>query len=121
MKFTGVLVNLDGQPDSFGDIIDSSCEIDIAKDIKVTHEFNNGPESFLGVANLIRESDVVKYEIDIKVDKIPDGLLKLLVPCVGGSIKQRDGKKITKCTFNSIGLSIEGNADPRIKPLGEQK
>lgn len=121
MKFTGVIVNLDGQPDSFGDIIGPDCDIEISRDMKVTHEFNNGPDSFLGIANLIRESDVVKYEIDIRVEKLPEDVLKLLVPCVGGSIVERDGRKITKCKFYSIGLSIEGNADPRIKPLGEQK
>lgn len=121
MKFTGVLVNLDGQPDCFGDIIDSNCEIEIAKDVKVTHEFNHEPESFLGVASLTREANVVKYEIDIVVDKIPEKALKLLTPCIGGSIIKRDGRKITKCTFNTVGLSIEGNADSRIKPLGEQK
>lgn len=120
MKFTGVIVNLDSQPDVFGDIIGPDCDIEISQDMNVTYEFNNGPDSFLGVANLTREASVVKYEIDIRVEKLPEEILKKLVPCIGGSIVQRDGRKITKCKFNNIGLSIEGNADPRIKPLGDQ-
>jgi len=119
MKFTGVLVNLDGQPDSFGDVIDSDCEIDIAEKIFVLYEFDQ--ESLLGFAKLVKEDSTIKYEIEITNDCLPEEDIKLLAPCVGGSILKREGRKITKMSVNHIGLSIEGNSDPRIKSMGEQK
>ena len=122
MKFTCVVLNMDGQPDAAGDVFDASSQIEIAKDVKVTNDFQNRgfDEAFLGTAKLTVEEKCIKAEIDIKVDNIPEEVLKGLTPAIGGSVLERDGNTVKKCKINQIGLSISGNADPRIKKLGEQ-
>lgn len=122
MKFTCVVLNLDGKPDAAGDVFGPDLELQIAENVKVTHDFKNRgfDEEFLGNATLTREAGLVKAEIDINVEKIPVEILKTLTPAIGGVVLERDGNTIKKCKINQIGLSISGNADPRIKKLGEQ-
>lgn len=115
MKFTGILLNLDGVPDSQYDMIECDAGIEIAKDIVVTHEFDQS--KVLGIGTVTREGNALKYEIDIEFETLPNNLLGEFYPCAGGSIKGREGKKITGLHVTSIGLSIYGNADKRIKRL----
>jgi hypothetical protein len=118
MKFKGTLLNIDGHADSSGDIFTRTSKIEFPKEVKVTHEFSN--EKILGTGKISRQGKRLTYEIDIYPELLPPEVVKQLTPAIGGSIKQRDGHKITKATINQIGLSISGNADPRIKKLGEQ-
>src|ERR1700722_12225691 len=118
LKFKGILLNFDGYPDKGGDCFSSDCKIEFENPVVVTHEFNNKtPEGFLGYGKLAKAKKSLKYEIEIDVERLPKKLYKCLTPAVGGHIVERKGNVFTKCVVNKIGLSIGGNADPRIKKL----
>jgi hypothetical protein len=119
MKFTGVVLNLDGQPDSSGDIFSSDIDLKLKKHVKIVYEFQR-PEKIIGHGTIKREGDQLTYDIDVDTTSVPEAILKCLTPAIGGHIIARDGKKITKAHITEIGLSISGNDDPRIKKLGEE-
>ena len=117
MKFTGKLLNLDGNPDVAGDCFPSDCKINIKNPVVVTHEFVLSPKTFLGFGKIKRTKKSLIYEIEINTKQLPKDFYKLLTPAVGGSIVNRNGKEIRECIIHQIGLSVAKNSDPRIKPL----
>lgn len=112
--FTGVVLNMDGEPDLTGDVITNETEVHILEEkVPVTLNFNESET--VGQARIFRDGNQLKYEIEVD-EKFSKELYKQLVPCIGGSTKRRVGKKIMEATVRSIGLA-SGNADPRIKKL----
>lgn len=122
-EYTGTVLILDEKPDLNGDSFSKDSIINIADRIPVTLQFENTPEGYLGEVILIKNDDKIDYKIQLIDEKISDQMAKTLTPCIGGSIKSfiktKKGRAINKFTIKSIGLSV-GNADTRIKKLGEE-
>jgi hypothetical protein len=121
ITYTGVLLRLDGVPDQGGEIFDENTAIELpSHNVPVTLEFHGQPEFWLGNARLYFESDNLKYDMQLDDTRLPKHALEILIPCVGGFVKGRNGKNITHASITSIGLTSVGNADARIKRLKDQ-
>lgn len=118
-EYTGTVLIMDGIEDVTGDIFAPDSIVNIKDGIPVTLEFDNEPDSYLGEAILMKNNEKIDYKIKLINDRISDQMARLLTPCIGGSVKKRDGKTIKEFSITSIALSI-GNADLRIKKLGEE-
>jgi hypothetical protein len=122
IKFTGTVLRLDGMPDSSGDIFDENTAIELPSQVvPVTFEFHNKPEFHLGWAKLYFRPGELKFDMHLDETKLPKYALDDLTPAICGSCSGRDGKRIQYASISSVGLSVSGNADSRIKPLRDQK
>jgi hypothetical protein len=122
ITYVGTLINLDGQPDTAGDVLDADTSVELpSHQVKVTLNFDHREEFVLGRAKLFIRPSKICYRMDIDDSKLPEYALRDLVPCAGGVVMDRNGKHIKHIFLTSIGLSEAGNADPRIQPIGEQK
>jgi hypothetical protein len=119
--FTGVLLNMDGQPDSSGEIFYPSAVVELPeKEVLVTIGFSRDLPDVVGTAKITKnEEGYLKYDMTITREEIPASVWKQLKPCLGGRILERVDSVIGKFTADSIGLAGQ-NADPRIKALGEE-
>ena len=118
--YTGTVLIMDGHPDLSGDIFPPDAKVEIKESIAVSMNFGRTVGDYVGEAKLHQEGNEIKYEIKLLPERIPDEMARLLTPCVGGSIKKRQGKNIVDFTIRQIGLAKD-NADHRIKKLGEEK
>src|SRR5665213_734536 len=119
--FTGTLLNLDGVPDSQGDIFDENTAIELPSHrVSVTLDFHKDPEFWLGTAKLFFRSNELCYTMWLDDTRLPKYALETLTPCMAGSTKDigRGHRKDVRIT--SIGLFSISNCDPRIKSIGEQ-
>ena len=118
MTFEGVILNIDGQPDSSGDVFAEGCVLEIAdKPVPIFRDFDHA--EIVGEARLIRDGSQVKYKIDIWEAAMPEQLARMLTPCIGGSILEKEENLIKKAKLTMVGLATI-NADSRIKKLGEE-
>jgi len=118
MKFTGIILNLDGQLDSAGDSFPPNTQIELPETVHCYYEFDK--KKPLGIGKIIKEDNLLKYEIDTPDNLLTRDLAKLLTPAIGGQIIEREGNIIRRSRITEIGLSISSNADKRIKKLGEE-
>lgn len=120
--FKGVLVILDGVPDSTGESFAENCHVDLPEFVPVSFNFSMEPEDILGKCiNLKRVGDTVTYEI-ILSDNLKQETIehcKKLTACIGGYCDRPGNDKVID------GVKIRGVAltatpsDKRLKPLGE--
>lgn len=120
MKFTGTLLNLDGQPDSSGEIFSPDTEIAIHSNgleyTPVMLDFKTP----VGQAILSRNEKSITYEMEIDEAALTPGFAKLLTPSIYGSLKKREGMQLLIVDVHGISLTVAANADSRIKKLGEE-
>lgn len=121
ITYTGTLLNLDGVVDAQGDIFDENTAIELpSHEVPVTLDFHDSPEFNLGYAKLFFAPGELRYRITSN-EKLPEYALETLIPCAGGVVKNRSGKRIVHAFIKSIGLSAHQNSDARIKRLKDQK
>lgn len=122
IEMTGVVLRFDGVPDSSGDVFSEDTGIELpSRDVPVTLEFHDRPEFWLGFAKLYFRPGALHYRMQLDDTRLPKYALETLTPCAGGFVVAKEGNVIKHCKITSIGLSIYGNADFRIKPLKDQK
>lgn len=139
--FEVIVLIADGNLRKSGDAF--SCEaissLDFPKEVPVTRNFSRKIEDCVGRAKLTKYGNAVKAEINIfEVDKskcnekgeviqkiiepmVPEEMLHLIYPCIGGKVIEREGNVIKKFSIDQIGFSVSGNADSRIGPLCPKK
>ena len=121
IEFTGVVLKLDGVVDAQGDIFDHNTAVELPSyPVQVTLDFHQGPEFWLGHATLYFAPGELRYEMKLDDSRLPKHALETLIPCVGGSIKSKEGNRVTHAFIKSIGLTSYQNSDSRIKPLKDQ-
>jgi hypothetical protein len=119
--YSGTLLRLDGVMDSQGEIFDHNTAIELpSNEVKVTLDFHEGPEFWLGKATLYFAPGELRYDMILDNSKLPQHALETLIPCAGGMIKNRNGQSILHALITSIGLTAHRNSDARIKPLKDQ-
>jgi len=116
--FVGIFAHLDGTFDLTGDSFAPNCEVKIAKNISIMHEFQGDLKHRLGNAQVFKEKDQLKYKLDISGRQLPKELLNQLTPCLGGNILKRDGNIVKSIEITCVGLCLNP-ADKRLKPLME--
>lgn len=124
MKFTVKVLNLDGRPDSVGDVIEPDGVELKPEPVPVEWGFDDAPRNRMGAARLERRADGVYAEVELNKDWAQDiAGVRLMYPAVGGVTLERGGRDplhIKRCLVTRIGLSSSKNADPRIPSVGEQ-
>lgn len=113
-RFEGTILNLDGVPDSAGDIFSTLSVVDIPTEpILVTHGFTGEP---IGKASLMKSGKQITYNIEL-FEPMDVDLATQLYPAVGGSVLCRKDNLITACKLTMVSISSSRNTDPRIERL----
>lgn len=115
------ILNLDGVPDSLGEVIEYAGVKVLDCNVSVVLNFSNEIRDNIGVARLVRLKDGVYAEIEIRgAWKLDLESIKRLTPAAGGVIFERTGNTIKRCEITHVGLCFGPNCDKRIKSIAEQ-
>lgn len=114
MKKTFVIAT--GKVDSEGDIIIPGAFKDLPKSVPVLNNFNTADR--LGIAEVFEEGGIIKATSDLSEDF--NGLYPSIGFKVVDSEMQGDIRVVKEIKLFSVGIHVGPNADPNIKPIGEQ-
>ena len=127
IKYKNIIVLIaDRTTDVYGDFIDCNG-IDLPRPsrmVPITLDFSTDLRYFLGWATLTQEGDRIRADMELILDK-GSGKMKetynCLTPAISGYIEERVHNCLKRIEIMEIGLSINHNADSRIKRLGDSK
>lgn len=122
-KVKTLVLIADGTPDRTGDVISKDFVHWEGDTVPVTKDFLYGR---LGHAKLEWEGNelyasVTLFSEALEEYKVHPAMIQLMTPAIGGRVLERKGKNVLKCQIDQVALTTSFNADPRIKPIGEQK
>lgn len=114
------ILNLDGIPDSSGEIIDPAG-VEFEPEVAVEYEFSGELRDQMGFAKIEKTEDGLYATIELnKHWKQDESVVVLLSPCIGGVVVDRKDNTLLKCKINRIGICRGPNTDHRIKSIAEQ-
>ena len=116
ITFTHVFLIADKDKDMQGTGFEEDSII-CPKELPVTM---NGMNSLCGIVGTVKVKQTGNvYEGYFEI--ITKWSIEGMYPVVCGSVLERDGENIKKCQIDYISLFVNGNAEPRIKPITKEQ